>query len=222
MITKNNFILFFICLGLAIALLFSFKSCNTYKQRANDAETYITSGKDIIKYLKDSTVAQRKTIQADAVLFKTFLDERSDLRKQLAEEKIKPKQVSSITSIVSHEVIQTKKDPIIIMHDTLPCPEFKPVKFSIDSLYYSIAGTIDKKNVAFTHIDFPDTLSLIAFTQHNFFRRNETKVSAHHSNKYIRITGLESINVRDNPKWWESRWIGAAIGLGAGYFLFHR
>lgn len=216
----SNKILIGVSVSLAIAFALTLRSCHGWKQEAEDAGNYITASKDTLQYLRDSSVAQRKTIEADASLFKTILEERDDLRKALKDAQIKPKNVGSITTAVSHSTIAPGHDSIIIKVDSMPCPDFGPVPFSKENKDYYVAGNIENEGITITKLDFPDSLSIILFTDHHLFRKSEHKASAHHSNQYLRVTGLESIEVRQKNKLLNSRWLYLTVGVVGGYFLF--
>lgn len=219
MISRTN-----ILLGIVIILLLVFggwlcNSRNHYKQSFEDSKDYISSLKDTLHYSKDSLIASKRSNILNYDLFEKVVSERDDLKKELAKAKVKPKNVSNLTSIVSHI---EGKDSIIVRHEKIPCPEFKAIPFVADSQFYYIVGKIDSSSITFNKIDFPDSLTLITSTKHFLFKQNETSISAQHSNKYIRTTSLESFNLREQPKWWEKRWIYAVAGFGAGYFLFKK
>lgn len=219
--SRSNIFLILLSIGLSIALLFAMRSCTDRGQQLEDRDSYILASRDTIRFLSDSSVAQKKALQAGADLFKTIVKDRDDLQRALAAAELKAKHVGAFTTVVTGSTIKPGRDSIIIrIADSLPCPNFGMIPFNVDSPYYSIEGMIGNEQVVITGLQFPDSLFLITATKRHFFKQDEIIVSAQHSNKYLRVKGLENFTIRQPRKWWQAKWVPFAAGLAGGYFLF--
>ena len=160
-------------IGAVVALLLSIRQCSTNAESYADSKNYLASLNDTIRYLKND-IAQKPAVEVNGDLFVSIVRERDDLRAALAEAKLKAKNVRSLTQVVTR--IET--DTITIaFHDTLPCPDFVPVAFAVDSQYYNIAGMVGKSAISITKVDFPDSLYVITANKNHLFRKNEFLVS---------------------------------------------
>lgn len=207
----------FVILVLSVAFLISLKQCSDREDSLDGMEQYIASRNDTITYLKNGMVAQKSAIEVSDRTIKSIIESREELKKALEDSRLKARNVRSITTIVSDIKTDTIK---IILTDTLPCADFAPITFNVDSTHYSIGGLISKKSVQISKVSFPDSLIIITASKKHFLKKNEFLVSASHSNPLIRTNGLENLTVKDDRKWWEKRWIYFAAGVvGGGYLV---
>ena len=212
---KSIIILIVICF-----CFFSIRKCREHKTSYEESKKYLASLNDTIKYLKNG-IAQKPVAEISTDLFNTIVKERDDYKLALEKAKIKPKNVTSITQVVT----ELKTDTITIRFvDTLPCDDFIPIAFEIDTIHYTIKGKVNKSNINIDKINFPDSLYVIAGKKKHFFRKDEYIVSVGHSNPYVRTIGLTNMTIKNEDKWYDSKWLpfgfGILSGMGLGIMFY--
>lgn len=206
-------------LFLLLLALFGFKYRALMDKAAGNA-SYIASLNDTLTHLKNGVV-QKPAIVMNSQGFEDLMKERDDLKKQLAAAKIKAKNVTSFSSVSTGIDLGSK--PIIAeLKDSIPCPEFKPIAFDVDSQYYQISGMVNKRSIEFDTINFPDSLSIFTAHRNHLFRKDEYVVLTKHSNPKVKTLGLESFTIKENSKWWESGWLKIGFGAALGSYLTYK
>lgn len=198
-----------------IALFISIRKCGDNSDLYSDSKNYLASLNDTIRYLKNG-VAQKLAVEINKDLFISVVRERDDLRKALADAKLKAKNVRTLTQVVT----KIETDTITIaFHDTLPCPDFIPVPFAVDSQYYDISGLVSKSNITITNVDFPDSTYIITAAKNHLFRKDEFLVSVKHTNPHIKTIGLQNFTIKEKRKWWQNGWLKFGMGLAGGIYF---
>lgn len=210
--------------GIIIVLLL-FCGIATYEWKKSKADceslnSYSASLSDSIIHLKNGVV-QKTAVTVTQVAFDDIVKQNADLSKELALEKIKSKNVKGVTE-VSNSISFVPKPLIITLHDTIPCPEFKPIPFNVDSAYYSIGGVVSKESVVISKLSARDSEYIITSTTNHLFKADELNVTVRHTNPHIKTIGLESLTVKESKKWYQGKWIPVIAGLAGGYLLFHK
>lgn len=196
-----------------------------YKWRAavdayGGAQSYISSLNDTLTHLKNGVV-QKPVIVMNSQGFEDLMKERDDLKAQLVAAKIKAKNVTGFSTVTTGVDIGSK--PIVAqLADSIPCPDFKPIPFKVDSQYYAISGIVGKGSLRFDTINFHDSLSIITAYRNHLFRKDEYVVLTKHSNPMVKTLGLETFTIKENRKWWQSGWIKVGVGFVAGSYLTYR
>ena len=206
---------FFLCV---IALIISVNKCRNNATSYAQSKNYISSLGDTITYLKHG-IAQKPAIEVSKELFAELLEKNEFLTKMLKDAKIKADNVKQSTKIVTITQIDTVEIPLM---DPLPCPEFNPIAFNVDSVHYSIGGLISKHSISIGKINFPDSLYVITASKNHFFRKDEYLVSVKHSNPYIKTVGLTNLTVTEQRKWYESGWVKFGAGILIGGWLTYK
>lgn len=202
-------------LGLALALLFSVRSCRDNAANYDASAAYLASLNDTITYLKNG-IAQKPAVEVTPEMFEAIVAQNRTLQKALDDAKLKGKNVQTVTQIVNKISIDTI---LVAFKDTIPCDNFPPIPFGVDSQYYSIAGLVKKSGIVFTTINFPDSISIITATKPHLFKKNEFLVSVGHSNPLIKTIGLTNLTVTEQRKWWRSGWIRGLVGFAGGIYV---
>lgn len=196
-----------------------------YKWRAavdayGGAQSYISSLNDTLTHLKNGVV-QKPAIVINSQGFEDLVKERNDLKAQLVAAKIKAKNVTGFSTVSTGIDVGSK--PIIAkLDDSIPCPDFKPIPFNVDSQYYYISGNVGKGSVSFDSINFPDSLSIITAHRNHLFRKDEYVVLTKHSNPMVKTIGLEQFTITEDRKWWQTWWFKAGAGFAAGSYLTYK
>lgn len=196
-----------------------------YKWRAavdayGGAQSYISSLNDTLVHLKNGVV-QKPAIVINSHGFEDLMKERDDLKAQLSAAKIKAKNVTGFSTVSTG--IDVGGKPIVAqLADSIPCPDFKPIPFSVDSQYYSISGKVGKGSVLFDTINFPDSLSVITAHRNHLFRKDEYVVLTKHSNPMVKTLGLEHFTITEDKKWWQSGWLKLGVGFAAGSWITYK
>lgn len=214
-LNKIIYLSFVVCV---IALILSVRQCNNNAADYSQSKNYISSQNDTIHYLKNG-IAQKAAVEVSPDLFKSIVQENEALSKLLKDAKIKLGNVKQSTRIVTITQIDTIA---IALHDTIPCPEFKPIAFNVDSVHYSIAGLVSKHSITISKINLPDSTYVITATKPHFFRKDEYLVTVKHSNPYIKTIGLTNLTVIENKKWWQNGWLKIGASFVAGGYLTYK
>lgn len=197
MISRSNFVLTVIAIILGVALTLSIRSCRNNAQSFSDINTYTKSLTDSIRHLPNNVVS-KPVVYITPEAFQQVIDQRDDLKKQLALMHVKPHQVQNITTVSNTITIVDT----IIKRDTVA-----GIAIKRDSIVFRTESDSE----------------FIVFSQRTFlFKKNEFDISVHHTNPHIQTNGLESITLRQEKKWWQSGWIKVGIGFLGGYALFHK
>lgn len=204
-----------ICLVASLVIIAMISQCAIDRGRLYDqSKAYLDSKNDTITFLKNG-IAQKPAVEVGSDMFKQILKERDDLTKALKDAQLRTGNVHNITQVVTKIDIDTIT---IALHDTIPCDDFAPIPFRADSQYYSIAGSVGKRVVRLTDINFPDSLYVINADKKPLFRKNKYIVSVGHSNPHVKTVGLTSLTVTEEKKWWQNPWIGRAVFFVAGAY----
>lgn len=195
-----------------IALVISISKCRESESHYDSANRWMMSLTDTITHLKNG-IAQKPAVVVTQEAFEDIVAQNKTLQKAIKDAEFKVKNVSTITQVITKTYIDTIS---ITLHDSIPCNDFIPIAFAIDSAYYSIAGVIKKKSLAFTTINFPDSLSVITAKKKHLFRKNEFIVSVSHSNPLIKTVGITNLTISEQRKWWQSEWLKAGVGFVGG------
>lgn len=200
-ISKLKIIAIFV---LVIFLVISIEKCRENNEKYQDRENYISSLNDSIKILANN-IAETNVNVVNQELFTQIINERNELKKILAEQKIKAKNVKTFTQVVT----ETKIDTLTItLHDSIPClQDTQKIIFAVFNKDYEIGGFVGKKNIEIEKILFPDTLSVVAWTEKSFFKDDKILVSVKHSNPFIATKKMQSFMVREKKKWYEKGWV---------------
>lgn len=198
-----------------VLLILSIKQCRDNANNYASLKDYQASLNDTITYLKNG-IAQKPAIEVTPNAFKDIVNENASLKKAIKEAEIKAHNVHTVTQVVTKTEIDTIS---ISLHDSIPCADFVPITFGIDSLYYSIAGVIKKKSLLLTAVNFPDSVTIITANKNHFFKKDEFVVTVGHSNPLVKTIGLSNITVSEKRKWYESGWWKAGIGFAGGVII---
>jgi len=196
---------------IAVLLLFWFDSCES-KKVAEEQAIEFSNYKDTVMEYKarnGEQIAYNKAIQLSEARFKALSDSMADVFRN-----IKLKEVQSYTKVIT----EFKVDTVTLeFHDTLPCADFlKP--FTTDSLHYSLAGWITKKDITFSSISLRNDQSIIVGTKKNgLFKKNEYVVTVQNSNPYVTTTGLQNYTFKPDTKWYQRGWLKVMVGFVGGY-----
>ena len=201
-----------------VILFFALKGCSDNASTLSDYQDQIAYAKEETKTYKGKNgqlIAEKSQLQLENT---NIFEEREDLAKKLANAEIKAKNVNSMTNIVTTTTIS---DPIVIElpGDSIPC-DFGPIPFSTpkDSIHYTIKGTFSNKALAFTDINFPDTLTFTSYEKRIGFMKRKTFANVQHSNPYITTKGIESYQINPKKKWYQKTITKVAVGFVIGAY----
>lgn len=214
-----NRIIYFLFFACAIALLITIQQCRNSVAGERMGRDYISSLSDTITYLRHG-IAQKPAVEVTRDQFEAVLKDNEFLKVMLKEARLKAGNVKQSTKVTTDVVIGKPID--IPFADTVPCPDFKAIGFSIDSGHYRLSGRIFLKHLSIEDIGFPDTLYVITATKGHLFRKNEYLVSVKHSNPYVKTTGLTNLTIKEERKWWQSGWLKFGAGVATGVLLLRR
>lgn len=195
-----------------ILLSFAVRQCSSNADAYKQSKGYLASLNDTITHLK-SGVVQKPATEINSDLFMKIVKERDDLQDALAAARLKAKNVRTFTEVVSR--IET--EPVTIqLHDTMPCPEFTPIPFAVDSQYYSIRGSVGKSSVTLSKISMVDSMIIFTAEKKHFLRPSDFLLSVKHSNPLIKTTGMQNITIVETRKWWQNPWLKFGAGAIVG------
>lgn len=212
-----------ILLGIILFLLLTCSFLGyKWKQNSDNYESstsYISSLNDTLRHLKNGVV-EIPQVQVTIEAFQNIVNERNDLQKQLLQAKIKSRNVSSLSNIVTG--IELEKPIFIRLDIDTSVYEFNCINFSVDSPNYFINGKIFKEKIEFDNINFPDSISFITYTKRHLFNKDEYNASVRHSNNLIKTTGLMNITIKEKKPFWDRRAYFIGAGIVGGFLLFHK
>lgn len=198
-------------LGVIAVLCFLWMDSCQGRIISSDQAATLNSYKDtamVYKARNGELVSYNKAIEISEERFTALRDSMKQGFKNL-----KIKNVTSHTKIITIYKIDTVTQ---VFTDTLPCSDFiKP--FTIDSLHYSLSGSITKRAITFNSITIPNSQGVTVGTKKNgLFRKNEYIVAIQNSNPYVNTIGIQSYNFTPDIKWYQrgSFKIGAGIVVG--------
>lgn len=213
---------------MAIVIFFSIKGCNKNQSAADDYTTLLgIHFRDSAELVKKTNQLGQVTVTAEAyALSQKALDEyvaqNADLKNKLANSY---HHVSSVSTTVTNTHIDSIKVPVPV-HDTIPCDDIEK-NYPVLDKYYSFDFTFKNKKgkspeFLFTNFNIPDTCTnVIGVKKSGFLNLKHTLVSEQvHSNKYIKITGVQTIVKKDaKPKILQKVLIGFGMGVAATIYV---
>lgn len=218
-----NRIIYILCIAAIIWAFLATKGCSDKAGQISSKDAYEKSLKDTILMTikaKDGIVTTYKTqVEVDAATIRDITSQNESLNKTLSDMKVKLNNVLSISQIETHTGIKHDTIPVPFpVHDTVR-PGRKPVAFSDSTKHYIIKGIAYPTKIILTTIDFPDSTTIVSESQGGLLTKEKYLLKVSHSNPYINTTGIESLVLKPDKKWFQTTAFKIGVGFAAGIYI---
>jgi len=206
--------------------LFSFyliKQLKNTKQNYNEVVFLLDQKSKEFEELKNKNneliIRQNQTI----VSLQSAIDAQKITIKELRDNNIKNLQsIIRLNSKIDTLLKADYKERVVVIEKDSSLYMKVPAKFEYDSKDIQISGLISPDNIMLNHIYIPDTMTIYTGeVRDRFLKPLEAKIIIRHTNKLIKITGMENIIIKQ-PKFSKPKYLitGFVSGIITSLLIF--